>query len=279
MDFFAVLMYIFNMKENIDIFKSFCRLIEAEFNCRLCLHDYAGMLAHGELPHMHLAESCICFKETVKRGHLMCIEFDQRVVHRKMQTLRRGFFKLCHCGILEGVFPVYCRGTLAGMIFAGPFAPGEAELSVPFVQTVKHTYPALDERSRGKLLAMGEMLASYLGNCCTPVFGTDREGIIKDYLLHNAVSHTASLDELAEKLELSPARASETVKRIFGKSFSHLLNEERLRIAGIYLDNTDYPLSLIAEKSGFSDGTYFHRVFKKFNGKTPGEYRKKEYER
>ena len=276
MDFFAFLLYIFNMKENIDIFKSFCRTIETEFNCKLCLHDYNGMLAHGELPHMHIADCCMAFKKSVRsRRHLLCIDFDQKIVHQKMLSVQRGFFKQCHCGILEAVFPVYSKGILAGMIFAGPFASGNAELTVPITKMPKQRLPKLDDGSREKLMTMGELLASYLGNCCTPTFGTDRKGTISDYLLHNAASHSASLEELSEKIELSPARTSETVKKLFGKSFSQLLNAERLRIAKIYLANTDYPVVIAAVKAGFSDGTYFHRVFKQFYGITPGEYRKK----
>ena len=275
MDFFAFLLYIFNMKENIDIFKSFCRMVETEFSCKLCLHDYTGMLAHGELPHIHISECCTAFKKSVRRRHLLCTDFDQTKVHQKMVSLQRGFFKQCHCGILEAVFPVYCKGTLAGVIFAGPFAGGEAELTVPVTKITQHKFPSLDTRTRERLLTTGELLASYLGNCCTPDFGTDRKGVIKDYLQHNASSSSASLEELSEKLGLSPARTSEAVKKIFNCSFSHLLNAERLRISKIYLDNTDYPMEIIARKAGFRDGTYFHRVFKRFIGVTPGEYRKK----
>lgn len=275
MDFFAFLLYIFNMKQNIDIFKSFCRLLEDEFDCKLCLHDYTGMLAHGELPHMHTAYACNAYKKSIRRRHLLCIDFDQKTVHQKMLSLQKGFFKRCHCGILEAVFPVYCKRTLAGVIFAGPFASGKADLDTPAANIQKNNLPQLDDQAREKLMNMGELLASYLGNCCTPTFGTDREGMIKDYLQHNASSPHASLDELSEKLQLSPARTSEAVKKIFKCSFSHLLNAERLRIAKMYLDDTDYPIVTVAAKTGFSDGTYFHRVFKQFYGITPGEYRKK----
>lgn len=275
MDFFSFLLYIFHMKENIDIFKSFCRMVEREFDCKLCLHDYTGRLAHGELPHMHFAECCVAYKKSLRRRHLLCMNFDQKIVPQKASLTGRGFFKMCHCGILEAVFPVYTRNVLAGIIFAGPFAAGEAELTVPTSQTVKTALPKLDGRARNNLMLMGELLASYLGNCCTPAFGTDRAGIIRGYIQHCANLPEACLETLAEKLNLSPPRAGEAVKKLFGKSFAQLLTMERLRLAKLYLDDTDYPVSFIAVKAGFRDGSYFHRVFRRRCGMTPGEYRRR----
>ena len=261
------------MKDNIDIFKNFALLVEQEFDCKLCLHDYTGVLAHGNLPHMHFSGCCVEYKKSNSRSHKLCMSFDQKMVHEKMSMLGRGFFKVCHCGILEAVFPVYCRGALAGIIFAGPFAHGEAELSVPVSRTSDSTLRSLDDDERSRLMYMGEILASYLGNCCTPVFGSDREGMIRDYFQHRASDSCACIGELAEKLGLTAPRASEAVKKIFGKNFQQLLNEERVKIACLYLNNTGYSINEIAYRSGFSDGTYFHRVFRRVMKMTPGIYR------
>lgn len=263
------------MKENIEVFKKFTGVIESVFDCRLCLHDYTGMLAHGNLPHMHFSECCVDYKKSNQVNHKLCMVFDQKMVREKMSLLGRGFFKNCHCGILEAVFPVYCRGALAGIIFAGPFAQGEAELTTPVSRTVSHKLRRLSDAEREKLLAMGEIAASYLGSCCTPTFGSDRAGQIRDYLMHNASKTTASIDDLAEKLRLSSPRASEAVKKIFGRNFQQLLNEERIKIACQYLENTAYTIDELAKASGFSDGTYFHRVFRSFMKMTPGNYRKR----
>lgn len=274
MDFFAFLLYIFNMKENIDIFKEFAKVVETEFDCKLCLHDYTGMLDHGDLPHMHFAGCCVAYKKSRQRNHRLCLAFDQKMVYETMTLKRRGFFKLCHCRILEAVFPVYCRGTLAGVIFAGPFASGDAELVTPASSSCSQdTLRKLDASDRSRLMAMGEMLASYLGNCCTPSFGTDREGMIKDYLQHKANHPDAGITQLSEILGLSAPRTSEAVKKIFGVNFKELLNSERIRLACQYLENTAYSIEEIALKTGFRDGTYLHRVFKRRLKMTPGEYR------
>lgn len=264
------------MKENIDIFKACCRIIEQDFSCKLSMHDYTGMLAHGELLPMHLYSPCIEFKKAHRQRDSECINFDYLQAPLKAQELGRGFFKRCSAGVLEAVFPVFSGKTLSGLIFAGPFAAGEAELTAPVKDKLPELdlkLPALTSAQKEKLLVHGEMLASYLGNCCTPRFGNDRKDIVLDYLLHNAHLPDAGLDQLAERMNLTPARACQYIKKTFNRTFSQLLTQERLRIARQYLNATNFPVQYIALKSGFRDGAYFHRIFKRVYNITPAAYR------
>ena len=48
----------------------------------------------------------------------------------------------------------------------------------------------------------------------------------------------------------------------------------RLEVAARYLRCSDLDMPAVAEKSGFSTAGYFSRMFKKYNGKTPNEYRR-----
>ena len=48
----------------------------------------------------------------------------------------------------------------------------------------------------------------------------------------------------------------------------------RLEVAARYLRCSDLDMPTVAEKSGFSTAGYFSRMFKKYNGKTPNEYRR-----
>jgi AraC-like DNA-binding protein len=58
-----------------------------------------------------------------------------------------------------------------------------------------------------------------------------------------------------------------------GTSYQQVLDEVRKRLALQYLTTTHLPLYEIAFLLGFSDPSNFRRAFKKWTGKTPGDYR------
>lgn len=57
-------------------------------------------------------------------------------------------------------------------------------------------------------------------------------------------------------------------------SYKTLLNETRHDMALQYIANVDIPLNEIAYLLGFSEQSNFNRAFKRWTGKTPGQYRK-----
>jgi AraC-like DNA-binding protein len=59
-----------------------------------------------------------------------------------------------------------------------------------------------------------------------------------------------------------------------GTSYQQVLDEVRKRLALQYLSSTQLPLQEIAFLLGFSDPSNFRRAFKKWTGKSPGEYRR-----
>jgi YesN/AraC family two-component response regulator len=55
-----------------------------------------------------------------------------------------------------------------------------------------------------------------------------------------------------------------------------VINETRIIKAQHLLIETENSVADIAEKTGFTNSSYFYRMFKKFNGVTPNDYRRKE---
>ena len=58
-----------------------------------------------------------------------------------------------------------------------------------------------------------------------------------------------------------------------GTSYQQLADETRLDMAKQFLDDSQLAIQDIAYNLGFSDSGSFHRRFKQWTGKTPGEYR------
>lgn len=63
------------------------------------------------------------------------------------------------------------------------------------------------------------------------------------------------------------------VKAEFGKKFSEIVNEERIKRAKNLLVSTDMSLAEVSDRCGFASQSYMSKVFRKLVGKTPSEYR------
>jgi AraC-like DNA-binding protein len=83
-----------------------------------------------------------------------------------------------------------------------------------------------------------------------------------------------SRDQVAEIASLSPSHFSRVVKQAFGHSFTELLARMRIDKAREMLTLTEKSLIQICMECGFSDQSYFTKVFQKHTGRTPGEYRR-----
>ncbi|MBE6779893.1 MAG: helix-turn-helix domain-containing protein [Ruminococcaceae bacterium] len=67
---------------------------------------------------------------------------------------------------------------------------------------------------------------------------------------------------------------SKSFKRFFGKNLSEFINLKKLETAQKLLAETDKSIGVIGEEVGFNHKSYFHRIFKRYYGVTPEEYRK-----
>lgn len=84
-----------------------------------------------------------------------------------------------------------------------------------------------------------------------------------------------SLATVAEHIKISPYYLSRLMKQEKGITFIEYLTEIRMKEAKHLAMQTDLPIKDIAERCGYSNDTYFCKVFKRQTGRTIGEYRRK----
>lgn len=80
-------------------------------------------------------------------------------------------------------------------------------------------------------------------------------------------------EDVARAAGLSPSHFSHLMRARTNWSFTALLARLRIDRACHLLAQTEHPLASIAQDCGFSDQSYFTRVFRKCTGQTPGNYR------
>ena len=99
--------------------------------------------------------------------------------------------------------------------------------------------------------------------------------LIKKAILYISANFSSNLtlESVAAHVHLNPDYFSSVFKQSTGSSFKEYLNMVRIEESKRLLGNTDYSIVDIAIAVGFEDQSYFSRVFKKYTGLTPRQYR------
>lgn len=87
------------------------------------------------------------------------------------------------------------------------------------------------------------------------------------------LSADISLKAIAEMNGVSSTYLSTCFKKETGKSFVDYVNSRRIDAAKHLLKTTKLQIQTVAQHCGFPDVQYFSKVFKKYTGRTPREYR------
>ncbi|WP_429313591.1 helix-turn-helix domain-containing protein [Paenibacillus mucilaginosus] len=82
-----------------------------------------------------------------------------------------------------------------------------------------------------------------------------------------------TLREVAEQIHLNASYFSVLFKEQMGMTFSEYVTRRRLQKAKEMLLQTRLPIAEIAERAGYQSAKYFSKIFKEYEGTSPGAYR------
>jgi len=102
----------------------------------------------------------------------------------------------------------------------------------------------------------------------------DSIALALEYMKNN-LDQPISRDEVARACSMSYSHFSRVFRRRTGRTFSDLLNTFRVEKACALMDETGQDINHIALDCGFSDPSYFSKVFRRYAGTTPRQYRRR----
>lgn len=94
-----------------------------------------------------------------------------------------------------------------------------------------------------------------------------------DYITAN-LSREISLMEVAEHIHFSPEYLSKIFKKETGENIKKYILRRKMEAAKNMLCNPAIPIHEVAEKVGYDNFSHFTQIFKKYEHRTPSEYRK-----
>ncbi|MDD3218944.1 MAG: AraC family transcriptional regulator [Lachnospiraceae bacterium] len=109
----------------------------------------------------------------------------------------------------------------------------------------------------------------------TPITTVNQERIqaMLSYI-HENYKSKLTLEEIARAASISKRECIRCFQTSIHKSAFDYLMDYRIEVAKRLLHTTNLSVLEVAMESGFSEGAYFGKIFKKKCGKTPGAYRK-----
>ncbi len=81
-------------------------------------------------------------------------------------------------------------------------------------------------------------------------------------------------NDIFSELNYSKEYVSRTFRKVTGKTLTEYLNQKKLSLASVLIQNTNKSIEAICFECGYNNVSYFYRTFKQTFGKTPHELRK-----
>jgi len=105
--------------------------------------------------------------------------------------------------------------------------------------------------------------------------------LIDDVLTYLEKNYQESLSRatVAKKFGVSASHLSHLLKEKTGRTFSEFITRYRLEAASQLLINTDHSIVDVANEAGFCDQSYLAKIFRKYKGCSPADFRRRYQKR
>ncbi len=216
-------------------------------------------------------------------GYESCVSCDKAACKRALND-RSTYIYTCRYGFTEAVSPLYNFGTLTGFLMMGqvfecdrdgkPLHP-EIEnirlLGEEYVRLAKET-PLVDADMVRSYVKIMTICAQYLtlSNAIPSTKQTVAE-MAKKFIFDNYKSKITIAD-ICEEIGCSKSTLITSFKKEYGTTVNSYITDVRLSEAVNMLRAGDRHIGEIATETGFSDQSYFSKVFSAKYGIPPSEY-------
>lgn len=97
---------------------------------------------------------------------------------------------------------------------------------------------------------------------------------VEEYIASHISDSELMVADIADNLFLNKDYVNRVFKKEKGVSISQFLIQERMKLAGLLLEDARIDVNLVAEKVGYSNYPYFSSSFKRYYGCSPSQYQR-----
>ena len=265
-----------------EIIKVLCELYNIS-GFRVSLHDvnFEEIAAYPE----DKLGFCAALHGASEAEYRACLQCDRDACKRVLSMSDTIIYK-CRHGLIEAISPLYNFGTLTGFLMMGQVfsEPKDRRIAAQTLRTLgvdpkgasaacEDMHTVSEDKVRSYVHIM-TICAQYLtlSNAVSSAKPSISEMIIK-YISEN-YRRKITVSDICEDLGYSKSTLLSCFKKQMGTTVGAYLNDLRLENAKKMIADTERSINEIALCCGFSDQSYFSKVFLQKYGITPSEYRK-----
>ncbi len=271
----------FNHLQLEELMKSFYMLSGIKFV--LFDTDFKEIISY---PKVH-CDFCEIMKSCSKTRR-KCNYADRRSFQKCEQENSLIIYK-CHAGLVEAVMPLHENEKIIGYLMFGQITdnPDKSELydKISFWEenyqlnktNLKEAIKNIPYKSKIEIHAAAKIMeacTSYIiyKELITPE--NDKIFEAAKVYIENHLDEDISIEQLCNELQVGRTKLYEIFSNELKMGISKYILHRRMHRAKKLLKTTDFSISEIALKVGFSNYNYFSRIYKKTYGKSPKHYRK-----
>ena len=250
---------------------------------RISLHsiDFKEIAAYPE----NKLKFCSLVQQSNINELTQCNKCDKEACEKAIKTGEPIIYK-CHHNLVEAVSPLYNFGILTGFLMMGqvriegegidPMLLALAKLNTNNFQPreICAEIPSVREDKIRSYVKIMTICASYLtlSNAVTAPKATVAQLTMR-YISENFTEHI-SIKDICDAIGYSKSTILSSFKKEYSTTVNNYLTNLRLERSKKMLENQNTTINEIALKCGFSDQSYFSKVFSAKYGITPTDYRK-----
>ena len=247
---------------------------------RISLHgmDFEEIAAYPEkaLPFCAYVHSC-------KGEHSRCIKSDAEAC-KKVRDSESALIYKCRYGLTEVICPLHTLGSPAGYLMMGQ-ARDEAvdedflkamliSLGADDARKLVKSIPEVSSEKTASFAKIMPICAEYMTLInALPGNKPSTAELTRLYVYEN-FREKITMQDICTALGRTKSAICPAFKEKYGITVMDYLTELRMDEAKKMLSETDMTVSEISEEVGFSDTSYFSKVFCKAVGKSPSSYRR-----
>ncbi len=220
------------------------------------------LLIGSNIPHVWLSDKSFYKSDCTARSKALVVYFNPKIFSDSFFDMQESFylnklFKQSQSGIaIEGRAKELTILKLQEMLKANGFEKIICLLDILNTIAISDDLHSINEQNTTKQPIVSKRLSDFF-----------------DYINTN-YKNNITLREAAKFTNLTPESFCRFFKQKAGKNFIDYLNETRINHACRFLLNTDLTVAEIAYNTGFKTVPGFNKLFKKFTGNSPTQYRK-----
>ena len=209
-----------------------------------------------------------------------CIDSDNEILTKCHKTGEPAMH-ICHAGLLDATLPIIVENEVVGYITMGQVRASEDFSSVenrlpenlrPQLKELWKELPLCSVSKMESAVRIANAIVTKIVKENMIEITTEEFSILVSKYIEENLTGDLSVEKLCQQFNVSKNRLYECFHLCFNQTVNEYIINVRIKKAISLLLEGKLSVEEIANESGFSEVSYFYKVFKKETGLTPKRY-------